>query len=309
MENPDKKTKQLNLPILISSIMASIVVAITFIAYASQFHSSLGDQEKFGQFGDYIGGILNPTLTAVNIFLLIYFHKEILDKTNQSQGTAEKSLQIAEQNLQKSQESFLLAEDRDQIFKLIENHHYILRSLMAKDDEGEIHRGIDTFWLFRGMLEKGYKIQSRNTEEKKENAKGAEEKKNGKDINSLKESYNFIYKEQQQRQYLGHYFRNLFHIFKFIDESQFNEKEKSEYAEIVRAQLSYLELHFLFLNCLIEEGEDFRQYVTKFELLKELEYFEFNPKSKKDNITPIRIEISPTIETWKKETPCPNVPT
>lgn len=247
MENPDKKTKQLNLPILISSIMASIVVAITFIAYASQFHGSLGDQEKFGQFGDYIGGILNPTLTAVNIFLLIYFHKEILDKTNQSQGTAEKSLQIAEQNLQKSQESFLLAEDRDQIFKLIENHHYILRSLMAKDDEGEIH--------------------------------------------------------------LGHYFRNLFHIFKFIDESQFNEKEKSEYAEIVRAQLSYLELHFLFLNCLIEEGEDFRQYVTKFELLKELEYFEFNPKSKKDNITPIRIEISPTIETWKKETPCPNVPT
>lgn len=287
-------------PYLLVIFLPVIVVSIIYFWHfggtnlAEDVFSPNGDslifdaRAIFGQFGDYFGGVLNPILTAINVFLLIYFHKEILLTTTKN---------------------FSLSEDKDQIFKLIENHHYILRSLMAKDDEGEIHRGIDTFWLFRGMLEKGYKIQSRNTEEKKENVKGAEEKKNGKDINSLKKSYNFIYKEQQQRQYLGHYFRNLFHIFKFIDESQFNEKEKSEYAEIVRAQLSYLELHFLFLNCLIEEGEDFRQYVTKFELLKELEYFEFNPKSKKDNINPIRIEISPTIETWKKETPCPNVPT
>ena len=45
---------------------------------------------------------------------------------------------------------------------------------------------------------------------------------------------------------LGHYFRNLYHIFKFIKNSE--EKDKNGYASILRSQLSNDELLLLFYN-------------------------------------------------------------
>lgn len=51
---------------------------------------------------------------------------------------------------------------------------------------------------------------------------------------------------------LSHYFRNLYNIFKFIDESELiSDDQKSEYARIVRAQLSDCELVAIFYNSLI----------------------------------------------------------
>ncbi len=197
-----------------------------------------------------------------------------------------------------------VGENKEQIFKLIENHRHILQSIKVRkiNDANKYSYksvtisykdGIDSFWDYRGMVEKGYKKYLNEGESPEE---------------SLRKSYHFVYIEQQQRQYFGHYFRNLFHIFKFIDSSKFDDNEKREYAEIVRAQLSYLELHFLFLNCLIKEGEDFKHYVIKFELLKELSEFEFNPcADENERIEPIPCQE--IIAKWKDELPCPNVPT
>ena len=279
---------------LISSIILLILVILVSGLYFSHFHEGFAkdipnrdysglikdSHAIFGQFGDFFGGVLNPILTAVNIFLLVYFNKEILDLTIKQQ-------EIMENN-------YYLSEDKEQIFKLIENHRHILLSIkvsppLQKDkDEDEIdrngynvHRGIDAFWYFRAMIAAGYKINN------KEHPNDYE--------NNLKAAYDYIYNTKQQKQYLGHYFRNLFHVFKFIESSRFNEDEQKEYAEIVRAQLSYLELHFLFLNCLIDEGSEFKRYVKKFELLKELQEFEFNLNSK---IDPIKIDQ--IVENWKE---------
>lgn len=42
------------------------------LLYFYQFNGSLGDQEMFGQFGDFIGGTLNPFLSFLTIVLLIW---------------------------------------------------------------------------------------------------------------------------------------------------------------------------------------------------------------------------------------------
>ena len=92
---------------------------------------------------------------------------------------------------------------------------------------------------------------------------------------------------------LGHYFRNLYRIFKLIHETEFatlneldldvsneenkkiyltkNHSERYRYTSIVRAQLSDYELLLLFYNCLSEYGnEKFKPLIEEYSLLKNL---------------------------------------
>jgi hypothetical protein len=75
----------------------------------------------------------------------------------------------------------------------------------------------------------------------------------------------FIHHEQSS---LGHYFRNLYHIFKFIDES--GVKNKQWYASIVRAQLSNHELCLLFYNALMPQNLKFKILIEKYAVLENM---------------------------------------
>jgi hypothetical protein len=71
-----------------------------------------------------------------------------------------------------------------------------------------------------------------------------------------------------------HYFRHLYRIIKFIDETQLIEqKEKCQYTNMVRATLSEYELLCLFYNCLSQYGYDkFKPLVEKYTLLKNIRF-------------------------------------
>lgn len=94
------------------------------------------------------------------------------------------------------------------------------------------------------------------------------------DIDYL-DSYKKLYQVVQTD--FGHYFRNLYRIIKFIDETDFHEKEvdnytiQYKYTSMVRAQLSDYELLWIFYNCLSENGiEKFKPYIEKYTLLKNM---------------------------------------
>lgn len=73
---------------------------------------------------------------------------------------------------------------------------------------------------------------------------------------------------------LDHYFRHLYRIFKYIDETPLIEDEdKYQYASIVRAQLSDCELLVLFYNALnvSDEGElKFKRLIEKYALFNNI---------------------------------------
>lgn len=55
---------------------AILAIAIVFVSFFFNFYVELGygvsnNSEKWGQFGDYIGGVLNPILSFISIVLLI----------------------------------------------------------------------------------------------------------------------------------------------------------------------------------------------------------------------------------------------
>lgn len=87
----------------------------------------------------------------------------------------------------------------------------------------------------------------------------------------LQLAYKKFYEDDQKKVEIGHYFRNLYHIFKFIDESKIiGDADKERYAKLVRAQLSTPELALLFFNGLSSKGTNFKRYIEKYSILLDL---------------------------------------
>lgn len=72
---------------------------------------------------------------------------------------------------------------------------------------------------------------------------------------------------------IGHYFRNIYQILKFVDTSEV--ENKLFYSNLLRAQLSSDELALLFYNCLSEFGsKKFKPLLERYEFLEHLPTYE-----------------------------------
>ncbi|MBP1629280.1 MAG: hypothetical protein H6Q15_173 [Bacteroidetes bacterium] len=90
--------------------------------------------------------------------------------------------------------------------------------------------------------------------------------------NNLLEEFKLYYKDKSNsNENIGLYFRMLYRLIKFVDESDLKDYEKYQYTSFVRAQLSNDQLLLLFLNCALGNGkEKFKKLVEDWVLLKNL---------------------------------------
>jgi Putative phage abortive infection protein len=87
------------------------------------------------------------------------------------------------------------------------------------------------------------------------------------ELEKIEAAYQSFYVSHQSE--VGHYFRNLYHIVRFVDEAAV--EQKSSYIKILRAQLSSQELLLLFYNGLSTLGrERFKPLIEKYALLEQL---------------------------------------
>lgn len=86
------------------------------------------------------------------------------------------------------------------------------------------------------------------------------------DINDIRNVYEKFY---QERGYLmAHYLRFLYNIFKYISESDVEDKQI--YSRLARAQISNEELYIIYYNALTKRGYKFKKYIIEFELMDNL---------------------------------------
>ena len=90
--------------------------------------------------------------------------------------------------------------------------------------------------------------------------------------NDVKENFKFKFKlfgGHQSR--LGHYFRNMFHIVKFIDSDQdLSLDQKKSYIKNFRVQLNTFEQALLLVNSMSVFGSDWSQYIIKYKLVNNI---------------------------------------
>ena len=195
--------------------------------------------EHWGQTGDFVGGILNPILAFASLLVVCYTLWVHIQNANVTARTG--TIQTVE-NL---------------IFELLRLHRNNLQSIDLYDSETKRTTvGSDCFIAFLNWVRTNHDRNPPTTPTE----------------NSLRDAYEEFYEQRKRKSEVGHYFRNLYHIFKFISEHPvLTDDEKIHYTKIVRAQLSMPETAMLFYNGLHSAGERFKPHIKKYALLQELE--------------------------------------
>jgi hypothetical protein len=215
---------------------------------------------KYNELGDFVNGITSPFLSMA-AFILLFL-------TYSSQKT---ELRLNRSILEKQYEQLSKQQFESTFFNLLNLHNQIVnaitteslrRSTVSKGvttEERRIITGRECFIFFYEQLRAIYHQMSRNIDKSKEPIfKDGSEK-----IDVI--YYEFFMERQSD---LGHYFRNLYQIIKFVDDSHIPNKQ--DYINLIGAQLSSSELLILCFNCLSRFGKEFKVLIEKYSLLKSI---------------------------------------
>ena len=233
----NKKTKKKLLWILISfGLFAFFCIVSVFGVYSIFFKdfSFIADTEKFGQFGDFIGGTLNPILAFLSFMALLYTIKIQIDELKLSREELEatreelKGSRIAQQE---QSESLKLQNEATKL-QIFESTFFQLISVFI-----ELKRDITSNKKERvnGLVGKDFKSDSviitlNSIETISSFVKEINDKYLG-NYNDFNKDYEAI---------TGSYFGQVYQIIKFIDTSNIEKKEK--YSDIFLQDIEKLNI-------------------------------------------------------------------
>lgn len=139
-------------------------------------------------------------------------------------------------------------------FGLLSTYSEIVDSIDLVNAETNVtSTGRDCFRVFYTRLNKLYrkKVQAGHSES-----------------DAMEMAYTNFWKMHQLE--LGHYFRFLFNVFRFLSESSGSEETKQQYARLLRSQLSDQELLIIFYNCISPQGKEFLKYSEEYAIFDNL---------------------------------------
>lgn len=244
------------------------------------------DTQRIGQFGDVFGA-LNALFSAFAFAVLIFtmflqrrelaLQREELEHTrNEIRGQKE---QLQAQNLTMQRQVF-----ESSFFALLGAYQDIVRMLDVSDLRHKtIHRGRDCFKYFYDAFknEDGAVTYLGREHLSPNKAELVKRLSTGPDFldfmcsrgatdNNIVQAYVSFFLDHQSD--IGHYFRTIYHIYRFIDESDLEWEEKQRFSRIVRAQLSTYELLLFFYNGLSPYGyKKFWPLANKYEIFQNLD--------------------------------------
>lgn len=120
----------------LASIIATSCIVIVLSAYFLSFGGGLTtDHDKWGMFGDYVGGTLNPILAFLSFLALLFTislqSKELKisnETLRETKGELEQSRKIAE----KQSEFYRNESDKSDVIKAIDSVHSEIKELFTK---------------------------------------------------------------------------------------------------------------------------------------------------------------------------------
>jgi len=247
--------KNIHMIMLLLLVGAIICVIMTIYSYIEYFPGPItSDHNKWGTFGDFIGGTLNPILSFLAFIALLI---TIILQT-QELSLSTKELASSAKALRDQSSSLKIQNFESTLFRMVGLHNDIVKDMDLRKIDGNdiIEQGRDCFRII-------YK-RFRNTV--KENRRKRKYSDESALINS---AYDEFFKKYQAE--IGHYYRNLYNLIKFVKESEIENKKR--YTNIVRAQLSSYELSVLFYNCIHDVGrKKFKPLIEEFELLENMDF-------------------------------------
>lgn len=227
--------------------------------------------ESFGLnlLGDFYGGSVASIWSLAGLFFIyVAFLGQKQQLLNQQIEIMYSQLEVKHTRLElEGQKKEMMEQNRtlkqqrfeNTFFQLLRNHQEIVNGIdiTSKNNSTNtwtvVSQGRDCFKTFYDR----FRDKSRYSK--------------SKNIVYILKSYMDFYQEHQSD--LGHYFRNLYHILKYIHNSEdISIEDKFKYTSLLRALLSSYELSLLFYNGLGDYGkEHFKSLIETYSFLKNLD--------------------------------------
>ena len=267
VNNEKAKAEKFNGPVL---FVALLLFGGTLLIYVLNFGVSLSEKHKiWAEFGDFFGGFLSAIFGLAALIALLYtirLQSTVLDISSEELRLTRGEIKNSTNALISQNDSMVDQRIDNTFFQLLNTHNEIVNAIeldlkLIQRPPGSA-KGRACFKYYLESLKENYfadVVDFGNTD--KDSRKSVKEK--------INEAYLQTFEIFQAE--LGHYFRFLYNIFKYIDRDVADEDQQKFYAKLVRSQLSNYELALLFYNCQADLGwEKFRPYVEQFALLKNL---------------------------------------
>lgn len=297
MNNPQKKTPSTNIEEIeenkrlqiLMTISTNVAVGIFIFIFSMYFinFGALGlssNNGDWGTFGDFAGGILNPTIASLALYWLITsvnLQIKELKKTNEALAATVKTAK--EQQNQISIQNF-----ENLFFNLISTLNTIINNIQAGSLStfSKISQDYSDFYRYKSSEKETHNLESfiKRFDPKISVIKG---KESIKDHMMFYKAFAFCSWERFYNETIddsfGSYFRTCYQIVKLIDNDQtlislkkdpnhVYSKEQKKYFDIFRAQLSSYELEALFFNCISSHGNSkFKNIIEKYGLFEHLQ--------------------------------------
>lgn len=260
--------------------------------------------DKISGFGDFIGGTIGSiwSLAGVILFYVALTEQREDIKINRNALNAQVEAlnqQIREFELQRTEleetrkvfeeqgETLRVQRFENTFFQLLNLHHEIIDKLNF--DRKNISQGFDGIEkrevISKAVIDLIKRIKNKNSTSESNGSGGFSYKENEpKNIDEAQERLYIAYHEfyfEEYKQLLSHYYRNIYHIFKFIYTTNLiKDNKKQFYASLVRAQLSSDELLLIAYNSIIPNlgHPNFLFLIEKFDIMQNFDFdliFEF----------------------------------
>ena len=225
-------------------IAGFLAAAYAYLAFVSPRYPWQVDKSDLAAAGSFLQGAVG-SLWSLAAFIFIY----VTLKAQQEE--------IVKQQAASEQERF-----ESIFFELLRIHHSLIADIRTDSpDEGRLVSGRACFRVFYTKLCQLY-------EEPSPPGKSSVQSREELILLHIDVAFQNLY--QCFGGELGHYFRNLYHIIRFVDESRVSGAERKRYMKILRAQLSSKELLLFFYNGLSDVGQKLKPLISKYALLEQL---------------------------------------
>lgn len=233
--------------------------------------------ERFGQFGDFIGGTLNPTFAFLSFMAILWTLKIQIKALN----TSQKELELSREELAKSStalteqsKSLKIQNFETTFFNMINLHNEIVKNINFQTNlEFKFTSEEKSIYNYK-KTRLSFSITSKEIKNGREAIQIIGEKIDNFYLSTYSRIFSNIYDlcHENLQLYIGHYFGNIYQILKFISlNKDINDKEKRKYSNLFRAQFSSIELKLLFYHCTGKIGSTkFKNYIEEFKFFEHL---------------------------------------
>lgn len=261
-------------------LLMIVLGTIVFIVFGDWEFSFTLSEEKVGQFGDFVGGVVGTILAFVGVilyYIALTEQRKDIDINRETLLTQVKALdqQIEEFKAQTEelQETRKVYEEQTNLYREQTNYYQQqVKELKIQTKTSSLqHFNSEFYSLLNVFINIKNKCESlinnilETLHKKRQHYKDEEICNNLSWI--IKEYTNLYYNNSKS---LSIYFKTLYRLLKMIDDSIIESDHKQRYAKTLRSQLSENELLIIYYDYYSVLGEKVKILANKYKLLKHL---------------------------------------